>query len=130
MRSMAKKVMLLDDLTGDVIEEELGGGTVEFSFDSKHYQIDLGLKNRQAFEKDMAKWIEAAEELEAPRRRGRPAGAKTTRKPSGSGRSKEELSNIREWAAKQDIEVSPRGRIPAEVLQAYDYAHAPSESPS
>lgn len=33
------------------------------------------------------------------------------------------LEHIREWAAKQGIELGKRGRIPAEVMQAYAKKH-------
>ena len=119
---MARKVLYVDDLTGDVIDEGLGG-PLEFSYDGKHYTIDLGVKSRDSFRKAIQPYIDAAEEVEAPRRRS--AGGRQ-RKPSGSGRSPEELANIREWAKKNGHEVSPRGRIAAPILQAYDEAHAPS----
>lgn len=43
---------------------------------------------------------------------------------SASGRSPEELSQIREWAAANGIEVAAKGRVSKEVLEAYDKAHA------
>jgi hypothetical protein len=36
---------------------------------------------------------------------------------------KEELSAIRAWAANQGHKVSTRGRIPGNVVQAYEAAH-------
>lgn len=66
----------------------------------------------------------------SPRRRGRPAGstnkAPAARKPSGSGRSKEQLQAIRDWANSNGHEVSPRGRIAAPVLAAFEEAHKAS----
>lgn len=121
---MAKRVLLVDDLTGDVIDEGLGG-TVEFSFEGKHYSIDLGVKNQDVFRETMKHYIDHAEEVEAPRQthHGRPRGASTKRPETGSGRSKEELANIRDWLKRNDHEVSPRGRIKAELLAIYDEAH-------
>lgn len=118
-----KKVLLVDDISGDVIEEELGGGTVEFSFDGSHYTIDLGVKNRDAFRKVIEPYIKAAEEVEAPRRRPTTTGRKRGAPVGGSGRSKEELQAVRDWAVKQGMEVAPRGRIKADILEAFDKAH-------
>lgn len=43
---------------------------------------------------------------------------------SGTGRrSKEQLTSIRDWARKNGYSVSDRGRIPSDVLEAYDAAH-------
>ncbi|MFI2837529.1 Lsr2 family protein [Mycolicibacterium sp. PDY-3] len=120
---VAKKVVLLDDLDQSVIDEGLGGGTVEFSFDGKHYTVDLGVKNRDAFRKDIDKWVKVATEVEAPSRRSSADGAKPKRAPSGSGRSPEELQAVRDWAAKKGIDVAPRGRIKAEILAQFDEEH-------
>jgi hypothetical protein len=76
---MARKVVLLDDLTGEVIDEGLGGGTVLFSVDDRHFQIDLGTANKEAFLKDLEQWIQAAESIEAPpRRRAASSSGKTS----------------------------------------------------
>lgn len=128
---MAKKVVLLDDVSGEVIEEGLGGGTIRFSVEDDNYTLDLGVKNTDAFRKALQKWIEAATKVEAapePPRRGRPAGTKAegSRAPSGSGMGKEQLQAVRDWAAKEGIEVSPRGRISREVLDKFETAHASS----
>ena len=64
------------------------------------------------------------------RRRGRPPAAHGTNRPSkkssGSGRSMEELQAIRDWAKSNGHDVSPRGRIAAPVLAAFDEAHKAS----
>ena len=119
---MAKQLILLDDLDQTVIDAKLGGGTVDFSFDGKHYTIDLGVANKDRLRQALKPFIDAAEEVEGPRRS---AGAAPSRKraPSGSGRSKEELQAIRDWCASQGIEVAPRGRIKADILEAFDKAH-------
>lgn len=125
---MAKKVVLLDDLDQTVIDDNLGGGTIEFSFDGKDYSIDLGVKNKQAFESALKPYIKVAEELAVTSlpRRGRPRSSGAKRADSGSGRSKEELANAREWLRTNGHEVNDRGRIKTELLDLYDAAHTPS----
>lgn len=121
---MAKKVVLIDDVTGDVIDEDLGGRSIEFSVDGTHYTLDLGVKSLELFNKDLSKWVDAAIEVEAPRRTSSATSAKRRGAPvGGSGRSKEELINIREWLKKNDHEVSGRGRIKADLLALYDEAN-------
>ena len=41
-------------------------------------------------------------------------------------RSSEEYQAIREWARSQGNQVAERGRLPADVIAAYDEAHAPA----
>uniref|UniRef100_UPI003AFAAE87 Lsr2 family DNA-binding protein n=1 Tax=Rhodococcus globerulus TaxID=33008 RepID=UPI003AFAAE87 len=47
----------------------------------------------------------------------------TATKASGSGRSVEQLKAIRVWAGKNGFDVSVRGRIKTEVIDAFDAAH-------
>lgn len=115
-----KQVVLLDDLDQTVIDAKLGGGTVDFSFDGKHYTIDLGVANKDKLRQALKPFIDAAEEVEGSRRS---AGSGRKRAATGSGRSKEELEAIRSWAAKQGIQVAPRGRIKADILEKFDKAH-------
>ena len=62
-------------------------------------------------------------------KRGRPAGSTNkpagTRKPTASGKSAQELAAVRAWAETQGIQVASWGRIKAEIMTAYDEAHAP-----
>ncbi|KSZ59655.1 hypothetical protein Z045_05645 [Rhodococcus pyridinivorans KG-16] len=121
---MAKKVVTVteyyDDFDGKEIEEGLAQ-TIEFSVDGKDYRIDLRPDNADKFRSDLEKWIAAAAEVTTPKR-GRPTGS-GQRKSTASGRPKEELANIREWAQKNGYEVSARGRIAKDIQDAYDEAH-------
>lgn len=129
---MAKKVIRIDDVDGKEIDANFEVPPVAFSFMGKNYEIDLRQANVEKFEKDLESWIKAATEVEeAPRGPGRrpraasPQASGGSRPNTGSGRSKEELQNIRDWAVKNGHEVSPRGRIAAPILEAYDEAHKP-----
>jgi hypothetical protein len=114
---MGRKVieLLVSDLSGDELEAGQGQ-TVEFSYKGTSYSIDLTDKEAAGFDKAIAMYIEHATKSGGRRATG-------TRKPSGSGRSKEELAEIREWLTANGHDVSPRGRIKAELLEAYDAAH-------
>ncbi|WP_332328463.1 Lsr2 family DNA-binding protein [Rhodococcus sp. YL-1] len=62
------------------------------------------------------------------RRRRFPLLASPVRKPRPwskrrVGRSVEQLKAIRDWAGKNGFDVSPRGRIKADVVDAFDAAH-------
>lgn len=115
---MAKKtittVETIDDLDGTPLDE-MDVESIDFSLDGANYTIDLSKANAQAFRDDFEKYVKVA---------SRKAGRSTsTRKPSGSGRSPEELAHVRKWAADNGYSVSERGRIKAEILDAFDKAN-------
>jgi hypothetical protein len=124
---MARKVVFVDDLDGTEISEE-DGGPVEFSLAGKFYRIDLSSKNLTKLEKALAPFVAKAAEAEPPQpqpsRAPRGAGTRRTgTAPTGSGRSREQLDAIRTWARSQGMEVSDRGRIAANIQEAFDAAH-------
>lgn len=121
---MARKVVLIDDIDGTVIDDELGGQTVAFSINDGHYTIDLGVKNYEAFKKDMQKWVDAAEQVEAPRSsRTTTTTRRRTAGSASSGMSREQREAIRTWANSNGYQVGDRGRIKAEIVEAFEAAH-------
>jgi hypothetical protein len=113
---MAERIVrqLIDDLDGSEIAEG-GGGRVEFSVRGVTYQIDLSTANAAKFDKALKPFVDKAVKV----RGGRGQRGKAT---NGTA-SREQLSAIREWARKNGHEVSDRGRIKAEVVQAFEAAH-------
>ncbi|WP_297748672.1 Lsr2 family protein [uncultured Tessaracoccus sp.] len=105
---MARKVevTLVDDIDGGVAT-----ATVQFAFDGVQYEIDLNDDNTAKFEKALAPYIEHGRKVSATRRRGRKAAA--------AGGAKVAPGEVRAWAAANGMEVSSRGRIPADVMEAY-----------
>jgi hypothetical protein len=108
---MAQKVTvsLVDDLTGSQADE-----TVEFGLDGTNYEIDLASDNAEKLRKALADFVAAARRPGGARRRS--AGAAAAPKPVVD---REQSQAIRAWARKNGMEVSDRGRIPADVQQAY-----------
>jgi len=107
-----REIKLIDDLDGEKADE-----TVEFGLDGKSYEIDLSNDNASKLRDALASYVGAARKV-AGRRRSAPAAANggATRRPSID---REQNQAIREWARKRGMKVSDRGRIPAEVLEAY-----------
>ncbi|HET7328300.1 MAG TPA: Lsr2 family protein [Nocardioidaceae bacterium] len=104
------KVELIDDIDGTDADE-----TVTFSVDGVSYEIDLSTKNAAKMRDSLALYVGSARKVGGRRRRG-----------SGSGASRSGGTNtaeIRDWARSSGYEVSERGRIPAEIRQAYEAAH-------
>ena len=120
---MAERVVrqLIDDLDGSEIPNG-GGERIEFSLRGVEYQIDLSAGNIAKLDKALKPYIEAAVKVRGGRARRTVKSISVNGNGSGSG-SKEQLSAIRKWARKNGYEVSDRGRIKAEVLEAFEAAH-------
>jgi len=105
-----REIRLVDDLDGEVADE-----TVEFGVDGKNFEIDLSTANAKRLRDALAEFVTSARRA-GGRRRGGGAPAAAVRRPSID---REQNQAIREWARKRGMKVSDRGRIPAEVLEAY-----------
>ena len=114
---MAKKtiVQLVDDIDGTPIAEGKGEH-IEFAIDGVGYEIDLGTKNAKAFRQSFATYVEHATRTGGRRR------TRATPKATGAKRDAHQTRAIREWAVANGYEISTRGRIPAQVEQAYNAA--------
>ena len=106
---MAQRIVyrLEDDLDNSEAVE-----TVVFSLDSVSYEIDLSEANAQKLRDLIAPYVAAGRRVGGRRRAG--AG------PRKGGSS---ATEIRAWAAENGYTVSARGRVPAEVREAYERNH-------
>lgn len=109
---MARKVIveLVDDYDGTSIAEE----TVTLALDGVTYEIDLSADNAETLRKTIGFWA-----AHARRVGGRAKGRQRPQATAGTARTQ----TIREWARKNGLEVSSRGRISAEITEAYQKAH-------
>ena len=116
---MAERIIrqLIDDIDGSEISEG-GGERVEFSLRGVEYHIDLSNANIAKLDKALKPYVDAAAKV-----RGGGGVRRTRLTTSKPASSKEQLSAIREWARKNGHEVSDRGRIKAEVVEAFEAAH-------
>lgn len=112
---MAQKVqvLLVDDIDGGDASE-----TVSFALDGVSYEIDLNEANAARLREELATWVGHARRVG-----GRAAGARKAAARRTSGGAGSDTAAIREWAKGQGLKVSERGRISAEVLDAYAKAH-------
>jgi len=110
---------LIDDLDGSEIADGTGE-QIEFAVRGVRYRIDLSKANVTKFEKALAPFIESATKVGRPPRVRSDAGVRGRR---GARSAKQDLPAIRTWAAKHGHKVSARGRIPGEVMKAYQAAH-------
>jgi hypothetical protein len=104
-------VTLVDDLDGSAADEQ-----VEFAVDGRSYEIDLSAANIARLREALAPFISAA------RRTGGRRGSGGSPAPSRPAADREQNQAIREWAQRQGMKIAERGRIPANVLDAYHQA--------
>lgn len=102
---------LVDDLDGTVIAAG-EGGTVTFALNGASYEIDLGRANQQALRDSLAPFIAQA------RSTGRRSSGAPRKRSSGNS----DTAAVREWAQRNGYTVGDRGRIPAEIREAYSAA--------
>ncbi|MFB0836008.1 histone-like nucleoid-structuring protein Lsr2 [Arthrobacter halodurans] len=97
---MARKVhiTLVDDLDGSPASE-----TVHFGLDGNHYEIDLSEDNGARLRRLLAPYIDSARRSNAY--------------------SAAEAPAIRAWASEHGFQVSERGRLHSDVIDAYRAAH-------
>jgi Lsr2 len=107
---MAKKVITTVELTDD-IDGGKADQTLMFGFDGINYEIDLSKKNATAFTKILKPYVESGRKVRATR---------STSTAGSRGKTRTDLSEIRAWANANGYKVSARGRISAEVVNAYD----------
>ncbi|MFV0459691.1 MAG: Lsr2 family protein [Actinomycetales bacterium] len=108
---MAKQTILVDDIDGGEADE-----TVVFALDGVSYEIDLNSENAGRLRDELAEWVSHARNVRSGSSRGRAAKSPAARKSADN-------ATIRSWAQEEGFNVKDRGRIPAEVVEAYHAAH-------
>jgi hypothetical protein len=103
-------VTLVDDLDGD-----RAAGTVFFSLDGHHYEIDLSAKNASKLRDGLAPFVAAARRADGSRRAGQPRVSDRPRPLT----DRRQTAAIREWARQHGHNIAVRGRIPSAVREAY-----------
>jgi Lsr2 len=127
---MAERIVrqLIDDIDGTEIADG-GGERVEFSIRGVDYQIDLSSANIAKMDKALKPYLQAAAKVRGSKTRrsaktdGKPAATKQAAKANGIAKSSaEQQAAIRDWARANGHEVAARGRIKAEIVEAFTAA--------
>jgi nucleoid-associated protein Lsr2 len=108
-------VQLYDDLDGTTSESV---ETICFSLDAVNYEIDLNIANASALRDGLAEYVSSARRTGGRLKRSAPS--------PGSGNNRAQSQVIREWAKQNDWEIADRGRIPVDIIEAYEQATASS----
>jgi hypothetical protein len=101
-------VQLVDDFDGSK-----ASATVEFTLDGKSYELDLSNKNADKLRKALAPYVAVA------RKAGRPRRGRTVSSRSLTS-NREQSMAVRKWASENGWSIADRGRIPANVIEAYE----------
>ncbi|MEU9779649.1 Lsr2 family protein [Streptomyces phaeochromogenes] len=99
-------IQLLDDLDGSEASE-----TIVFGLDGRTYEIDLNEKNVAKLRKALAPYVDKGRKLSQTRGGKRASAGRVA--PDG------DTASIRAWAKENGYDVNDRGRVPAEIKEAY-----------
>jgi hypothetical protein len=108
---MAKETVtkLVDDLDGGVAHE-----TVRFGLDGQAYEIDLSSRNAKRLRAELAQFVEHGSRVS--NRVARSVGRSRT---TAGAAHPDQNRAIREWAVSKGYEISARGRIKQEIVDAF-----------
>lgn len=107
---MAQKIAVrsFDDIDGSEADEH-----VRFALDGVAFEIDLSERNAQRLRETLSRFVRA----------GRRVGGRKQYRPKATpGQSRERSQEIRAWARKNGWDVADRGRLPADLIEAYETA--------
>ena len=120
---MAKKTLIIDDLTG-----ESGARTRRFCLDGVSYEIDLTDVSFSDLRAALKPFIRAARTVSGPTTSTSSSSGSTSpsgRKPRRSKGPVGDHTVIRAWAKANGVAVTERGRVPETTRQAWMAAGSP-----
>ena len=97
--------ILEDDLDGTEAEE-----TITFTIDGVTYEIDLNATHAEELRTAIAPYAKAGRKTKGSTRRS---------KRPGNQETQINTAEVREWAKKQGLPVSGRGRVQADIIEKY-----------
>ncbi|MFI6052753.1 Lsr2 family protein [Streptomyces violascens] len=109
---MAQKIVTIytDDLTG---EESAEAATHQIVIDGVAYEVDLGPDSYDKLMEAVGPFLKAGRRV-----RGSRGKATSTRQAGGT-----DTAVVRAWAKENGYDINDRGRVPAEIREAYNKAH-------
>jgi len=109
-------VTLIDDLDGSTGEIR----TVSVSLDGQAVELDLSQANYDTLQEALAPYLAAGRKTRSSSASSRRSSASAS---TGAGKQ-QDTQAIREWAEANGHQVSSRGRVKKEIVDAYQAAHA------
>ena len=106
-------VQLIDDLDGSVLED---GSTVRWGLDGREYELDTSPANEAKLRKQLDKYLRASRRVAVVAQSQPVGGVHGQSDPH-------QLQAVRDWARRNGHDISDRGRIPRDIMAAFDAAH-------
>ncbi|MCZ4551170.1 histone-like nucleoid-structuring protein Lsr2 [Gordonia rubripertincta] len=110
---MARKqiVQFIDDIDGSVLDDFV---TVRWALGDKQYEFDTSPEHADEFYESLEKYVAVSRRADSVRQ---------SRNSSRTTQPSRDVSVIREWARANGYEVNARGRLPAQIIEAFDAAN-------
>lgn len=119
--AQVKVVTYIDDISGEAAEDV---ATIQYVWEGIHYEIDLSQAHREEYQGLIQKLVDHSRKVRAINlAKESTARSAAPSAPTRAPVNREQNTAIREWATQHGFEVSPRGRIPAKVLEAFYEEH-------
>lgn len=119
---MAIRVTTIDDLDGAE-----GAETIEFGLKGATFEIDLTEQNVAKLSKALEPFLTVARPKKvAIATNGSSKPKKKAPQPVGKA---VQMDAIRDWGRRNGRKVSDRGRVPKDVIDAFNHAHAAAAPP-
>ncbi len=103
---------MTDDIDGSEADE-----TLTFGLDGTTYEIDLTRRTRRNCGRCSRLYVSVGRKLARSAARSRRVAASSAPRPSAG--SEVDPKAVQAWAAENGVEVSPRGRIKADIVAKY-----------
>jgi Lsr2 len=103
------QTILVDDLDGTELGDD--GQTIRFGWLGADYTIDLSQANVDKFAAAITPFVDAGQRIGGRKARGANSSANSN--------GQVDTKAVRRWAASNGIELSSRGRVPADVVEKY-----------
>lgn len=114
---MAQKVIVVKTCDLDHEGEDVEGvETITFGFDGRSYEMDLCAEHSDEVQDEIQGWIAVSRAAAGQQRQRRTFTGSGT---GGRTTPKEELAAMRDWARSNGFTVSDRGRVSAEIREAF-----------
>ncbi|MEU5435422.1 Lsr2 family protein [Streptomyces sp. NPDC020719] len=109
---MAQKIVTvyIDDLTGEETQE---ASTHVLVLDGVAYEMDLAPESYDQLLEALARFTKAGRRI-----KGGGRGRSALRGPGGNGN--QNTAEVRRWAKEQGYAVNDRGRVPADIREAFE----------
>jgi len=118
LQQLVKGGVLLARVVVERLVDDPGDGTetLQFSYRGVDYETDISTRDGRALDKLLEPYLKAA------RRRQKPSTVRRSVRSASSGAPTARV--VRAWARDEGVEVSDRGRLPADLLNRYLEAHS------